>query len=201
MSKRIRFIARNMDMEKKYVVSTGTQAYFYYDGTNASGGLEPVFLNGPAQGDNPTARNGNSIRSYSVDMEYFIQRGTNYNAPVRVCLVMDKQPDNAQVSVANILDDITAGDSIVAGLNPANQRRFWMLYSKVHILDTYHITIKGKYFKRLRFRVRFGGAGGGYNNCVNGGLWFFCLSTTKDTTTTANNPAITYRVKYKFIDN
>lgn len=202
MLSRMRFVAANTDMEKKYVVTTGTQAYFFYDAsTGGVSGLEPVFLNGPPQGDNPSARNGNSIRSYSVDVDYFIQRGTNYNAPVRIMLVMDRQPESAQVSLANIIDDVTAGDSIVAGLNPANQRRFWILADKRHLLDTYHIEARGHIFKRIRFRVRFSGSSGGYNNCVTGGLWLIFISTTKDTSTTTNNPAVTFRAKYKFLDN
>lgn len=202
LMRKMAFVAKKVDMEKKYTITTLTQAFFFYDGTDGGvGGLIPQFCCGPAQGDNPTARNGNSIRSCDVSINYFVQRGTNYAAPVRVMLVYDKQPDNSQVTVAQILDDITAGDSINAKMNAANQRRFWILMDNIHILDTYHVTVRKTFYKKLNFRIRFSGSSGGYNNAVNGGLWFFALSTVKDTTTTTNNPAITAHIKYKYFDN
>lgn len=154
-------------------------------------------LNGMAQGDTASSREGNSIRMKSYYMKYQIaNNATAVNTNTRVILVLDKQSNGAQPLVTDIL----ATNTVVSPRNLDNRKRFKILYDKCHSLGTAgpaNINTEF-YFKNQQTHVAYynGSNLGTIADIATNALY---LLTISDQAT--NLPAINYYFRLRFIDN
>lgn len=135
-------VAKAINVEKKYSDKIITMA------VNDSPSGTVTLLNGVANGDTSTTRDGNQMKMTSLFLrgtvvangDYFAQTSRNPQQ-VRIAIVWDKQADGALPATNEIFEVIGAGQ-VNSPLKITNGKRFKVLYDKALILgaDGYHVT-------------------------------------------------------------
>ncbi len=151
-----------------------------------------------AIGDTTNTRDGSSIKLVSILFKYLINMNASATqTKVRVVLIHDRQTNEAVYSAADFLEDVTAGDSIVAARNLDNGHRFQVLYDKVHTYsisgrqNSYH-----QFYKKLNLKLRYDNAAAAITSLTQSSLSL--LTTTNEAT---NVPNITSIVRLRYVDN
>lgn len=96
-----------------------------------------TLLNGMTLGDDVSNRDGNSIAPTSIQCRYLLSgvaTSTNSDIVARHMILWDSQANGAAPSAGDILDGATIATSILSPYKRQYQKRFKILYDKVHVL-------------------------------------------------------------------
>ncbi len=95
-----------------------------------------VQLTNIAQGNTTITRDGAQCTVIGIDFRYFVRINTIAVASiVRVMLVLDRQTNQLVYGIADLMEDSSIRDNIVSPMNLDNNRRFQILYDRVHSLS------------------------------------------------------------------
>ncbi len=125
------------------------------------------------------------------------QHATAVNTQMRCMIVHDKQTNEAIYTAADLLQDVTVSDSIVAPRNLDFGRRFQVLYDKVHVFsDSGSTNTVKKVYKKLNIKLRFDGSTPSIADLTQSSLSLFLISNEP-----SNTPLITFFVRLRYVDN
>lgn len=153
-----------------------------------------VSISDIGQGDTINTRDGNQCRVRAIYGKYFISQGAESAIQnLRHMIIIDKSPDGTAPTLSEILQDATAGDSLVSGLNITNVSRFRVLYNRVYrISDSGNANDKYiKFYKKCNIQLNFQGAGSASQ--VNQKIYEVFLSDVG-----ADGPTITSDLRLRF---
>ncbi len=176
-----------VNVEDKYIDTTDS-------GLTVTTTPNLTLLNGCAPGSSSVTRNGQSIKANGLDIRLRCRRLTGTQQYLRVMIIVDKQPNGAIFSSADVL---TSNDP--AGLrNVGYLSRFTILHDEVFSLSS---SGQDTYFKSIHipasFHVRFNtGTAGTIADITDNSVYAMVLST--DAT---NGPAYTANYRFWFVDN
>lgn len=157
-----------------------------------------VLLNGSSQGDSTAQHQGNQFRLKSVNLNYSLCiHASATDTLVRVMVILDRRPDGAVFTLAELLVDSTAGDNVISPYHHDYKRRFRVLYDRKHSLGSNNKgKALGKAYKALNNIQRFTGTGATISSIEAPSIYLVFLSDEA-----TNTPTITYYSQVRFIDN
>ncbi len=151
-----------------------------------------------SQGDTSQTRDGGSVKFTSLRLAYALR--INASATVtnfRIMIVHDKQTNQAQFTLADLLFDATVIDACFSPPNINNASRFNILYDKLHTLNsTSNAEINRVVYKKLNMKTRYDAAVGDITDLTQDSL---TLVMVADQAT--NDPSIIFNYRSRFIDN
>lgn len=168
---------------------------------NASGVVNPdnvtgIFqcLNLIAQGDGPSSRDGNSLKT----MKIFVNLNCSINASaastaLRIVLFVDKEANGLTPTIS----DIFSAASVTSNYNHNESSRFFTLSDKTMVLTQQ--ASQGRYMKvyrRLGFHIHFDGTAATVANVQDNNIWLFFISDES-----VNLPQIAYNSQLIYVDN
>lgn len=157
-----------------------------------------VQLTNIPQGDTAITRDGNQIKITRNLLRYSISGNSSAaDQLIRVMLVLDQQTNQAIYSAADLLQDVSAFDSILSPLNLDNKFRFHVLYDKVHRLTSgaNNSVYVNKMFN-LQQRIRFDNSTPSIADLTSQSLSFLCVSNQATGSLT-----VTLFNRIRFVDN
>ncbi len=151
------------------------------------------------QGDSSITRDGGSVKYTSFRLAYSWKINSNATDTfVRVMVVHDKQTNQAQFTLADLLFDATIKDAIYSPPNIDNASRFNILYDKVH-----NLTINGQnrsvyrnIHKKLNIKTRYDANAGTVADLTQDSISLVFIGDE-----TTNDPALSFNYRSRFIDN
>lgn len=165
-----------------------------------SGTITPLNIIG--QGDTSQQRSGRRVRITKVTFKCMIKinQGTALTIPNqnwRVMLVLNRQSNGATFTLADLLQDPSAGDSIVSPYNLASANRFHMYFDRSGWVSSSVTSRHIDFTFYPNFDVLYSGTGSGIADIVTNSLSLLYLS---DIASGSNGPDITWHSVTRFID-
>ncbi len=184
-------VKRMINVEYKIIDTVRTE-----DVCAVAGFVRPLVL--LSQGDGNANRDGNQIKITNIYFKYWIQASSAASASAtRVMLVIDKQPNGALFTLAQLLKNVTVIDAINSPLHEDFRRRFRILYDRRHFTDDSRNQISsGFYSKSMQLPIRYSGTAGDITDLSETNL---CLVHLSDEAT--NEPLLNAFVRILFVDN
>ncbi len=151
-----------------------------------------------SQGDNSTTRDGGSVKFTSLRFAYNIKMNASAtNTTVRIMIVHDKQTNQAQFALADLLFDATTVDNIQSPPNINNASRFNILYDRLHTLSAASTTnVQRVIHKKLNMKTRYDAAVGDITDLTQDSISLVFIADE-----VTNDPGITFNYRSRFIDN
>lgn len=146
-----------------------------------------------------TDRDGGQVKWTSFRLAYNIFISSSATKTLfRVMLVQDKQTNQAQFTVADLLFDATVFDAVLSPYNINNASRFNVLYDKVHSLSITgdSASIYRVIHKRLNIKCRYDANAGDVTDLSQDSLSLVFIATEA-----TNDPAISFNYRARFVDN
>lgn len=160
-------------------------------------------LNTVAQGDDQTNRNGRSIKARGLVIQIGVSSNTTSTVPVRTRLVVVR--DNFQDGTAPAGTDIyTVNGTEALRVITANQNRFTVLWDTMFTVIADNSGAGGggarsiRKYLPLSHHIKYIGVTGAAASNGPGSLYFLMVC---DNATAAQQPAISYAFRLRFIDN
>lgn len=166
-----------LNVETKYVDAYGAQ-------TPSFGSPSIVCCNAIAQGDGGSTRDGDQVKVRSVQGRMLFRNDTANPVMARYMLVLDKQGDSANPTLAEILEgSTTAIQSLVSPLNMDNKMRFKVLLDKEVILQPNNqagLWKEVKFYKQFKdgVRTRYSGTGAAATDISSNPIYLICWNNT-----------------------
>lgn len=150
-----------------------------------------------AQGDSFDARDGNSVKWVHANMKGFVTKHTSATqTTVRIMLLLDKQPNGALPTLAQVLDNTYSFEPTLRPLNVNFGSRFVLLASKMLTVDTNMPRRQFKWFKKISHHTKYNGATSAITDVNTNSLVMVSVSSEA-----TNTPTIDYNMQSRFIDN
>ncbi len=152
-----------------------------------------------SQGDTSQTRDGGSVKFTSLRLAYNIKiNASATNTTFRVMIVHDKQTNQAQFTLADLLFDATTVDNIVSPYNVNNASRFNVLYDRLHTLSSTGSTsnVSRIIHKKLNMKTRYDAAVGDITDLTQDSISLVFIADE-----VTNDPGITFNYRSRFIDN
>lgn len=150
------------------------------------------------QGDGTNSRDGAQCKMIGIELNFtIVQNVSAVTTLFRLMVVQDKQTNQAIYLAADLLDDVTPFDSIIAPRNLDNMRRFSVLYDRTFVLEAGGTSafIVRKYIKK-EMLLRFDGSTPSIADLTQNSLSILSVATE-----TANDPALTLHARVRYVDN
>ncbi len=151
-------------------------------------------LIGLSQGLTAITRIGDQVRFTSVQYRLLLsQHASAVETTVRLMVILDRQPNNAIATIANILESAT-----VTGLREIGTgRRFHVLHDRLFAMSSAGTTrINDKWYRKINIKTEYNADNGTVADITTNNIFFFLLS---DEGTNVPNADIRFRLRY--IDN
>ncbi len=150
------------------------------------------------QNDSSQGRDGGQCKITSFRFAYNITQSASASRTLfRVMIVHDKQTNQAQFALTDLLEDGTVVDAIHSAYNINNASRFNVLYDKVHALSTANeVSVYRTIIKKLNLKIRFDSSAADVTDLSQDSL---ALVFIGDQVT--NDPSIAFNWRLRFIDN
>lgn len=163
----------------------------------ATGGF--VLLNGTDRGDGVSNREGRQLRVKSLQLKYrVIMHSSALRTTTRVMVVVDKKPDGAIFTLADLLEQ--GGTYPVYGMRNLNNRNRFVILKEWNIAtdaverDTSRVM---KYYKNLDMKVTYDDSDTAtIADIQNNSLYIVTMSNE-----TTNLPLIEGQARIRFLDN
>lgn len=191
MAKRIK---RTLNPEQKFLDKN-------FSDNTIPASVTGLVLTDMGQGITANTRNGISIRSASLFINFKIFRSINSTRlydNIRVIIFIDTNQDEnaAYPSTSDVLTNTTNTTVINSPLNTRKAGRFTILYDKVFSLTELRPIVNMKVFKRVGHHVRFQGSGTAPTDLRQGHIYIMYMSDA-----TENSPGQLTQTRYRFYDN
>ncbi len=150
------------------------------------------------QGDTTNTRDGAQVKLTSI----FIRGNIKQNASatqtvVRLMLVLDKQTNQTIYTLADLLQDVTASDSVLSVNNLDNKHRFIVLWDRSFSLsDSGRQVIAFKFHKKLNLKIRYDNTGNGIADLTS-----YSLSLVRLSDEATNVPSLRSITRIRYVDN
>lgn len=171
-----------------------------HNGTSIGTTMNIQLLNGTTQGDGNSNREGNSIRMKSVYLRLHNILSQNAAAIFNVCrimIVLDKQPNGAIFSGADLLEN--TGIPVASPYEKDFSARFEVLLDKVVTMSkTGNEGVFYKKYINLGQKVRYNETNGGTIADINTNALYLCIVTNASS---PNEPTFYTNVRLRFVDN
>lgn len=162
-------------------------------GVLSSGTIQ--LLNGLAQGDGSTNRDGNQVRFKSLESKTLVSRN-GLDAVFRMIYFIDLQTDGAAPTMADVLDTASAS-GIVAPRNLTHRNRFLILKDVTKVVNTDTPNAVISYFRKLDLKSVYTSTGSAIGNMKNHPVFVLYVSDVPAT----NGPVVESHHRMRFIDN
>lgn len=151
-----------------------------------------------SQGDSSTTRDGGSVKFTSHRLSYNWSLSTSaVTTVVRVMIVQDKQTNQAQFTLADLLFDATVNDAVYSPPNINNASRFNILYDKVHTLcENGRANLHRIIHKKLNMKTRYDANDGTIADLTQDSISLVFIGDQ-----TTNDPILSFNYRSRFIDN
>lgn len=161
-----------------------------------------VLLNGIAQGDTASTRDGSQCKMVSSFQRVTLRKNAAGDATqqVRVILLLDKQSDAGFPNVSDIVSLLSSSsgqDASMSLMNLDNNYRFKIMKDKIYDLDAYHPQVHFDHYTKLQQKVRFSGTGSSSTDISYGGLYALFISSQA----TSNGPQFNIVSRIRYVDN
>lgn len=189
----VNYLRQFVNTEKKFLntVSAGTTL-----AAGSTGTL--VLLNGAVTGDTAYTREGNSMKMSYLYIEGFIQLNTSTQDITRLNVVLDKQPNGAATTYADIFDTGAGVSGCIALRNPATVDRYKVLKQIFITLDNNGNQMKKfKCWIKLGQHTKYNNGNAGTIADISTNALYFCFAGDN----TTNMSVIDYYARVRFIDN
>jgi len=158
-----------------------------------------VLLNGIARGDDINQRNGRQVTMRSIELRgyNYVTTATGTDQIHRVCLVLDKQPNGAALTAAQVFSSV----SHLAPRNLENRARFKILMDKRMTLNSDVVGEPGarrvwKIYRRLNIPVTFNnGNAGTVADIITGSVYLVMIGSNAAGVTAGSFQGIS-RIRY-----
>lgn len=154
-----------------------------------------ILLNGLTKGDGYNNRDGRQVRFKSLQMKYSVEHsGAGAQNRVRVMVVVDKQPNQAAFTVADLLQD-----TAIPTLSPRNlnaRKRFAWLYDKSFTLNDDYPEKIFKFYKKIDCKTIYDDSDGGAVADIQTNSIYMVMVSDHVT-----GPLMTYYNRLRFVDN
>lgn len=155
----------------------------------------------PAQGDDKTDRNGDSIKVISIQLALSLMMGNvstnNFNF-CRICIVQDKQSNGGVPSLATLFQDTTY--AYLSPRNYAYSKRYKFLYDeKVAFAASGNNCHLCTLYKDVDFHIRFSGAAGAYTTIQTNNITLWIIPD--QATASGNGVDLQGYTKIRYVDN
>jgi len=156
-----------------------------------------TLLNGLAEGDSATTRDGRQVLFKSIQL--FLRgtmNGSATNTTIRSIIFMDKQPNETAPTMASLLATTVAG-GVDAYRNLDNRKRFVILHDSRMILTTDFSERVHEHYKKMSLVTQYdSGNAGTIADITSNSLYL--LQVCDEAT---NTPVQIFNVRLRFIDN
>lgn len=174
---------------------------------NTVGYDAPIYtlLNGVAQGDGATTRDGNSLKMEYVDINLILKNANAADRTVRIMLVEQKDVNGLAPVISEILDDSATQYAPLSHFNRDQINNFRVLYDKRYSMTDStsdnalrQININHQFRSDATAKVRYDGVLGTVANMSKNSLY---LVITADNTAASSPVAVTAKSRVTFLDN
>ncbi len=152
-----------------------------------------------SQGDTSTTRDGGSVKFTSFRLSYSLAiNASAVTSIVRVLIVHDKQTNQAQFALADLLFDATIVDALFSPPNINNASRFNILYDKLHPLtiDGSNALVTRTIHRKLNMKTRYDANDGTIADLTQDSISVIFISDQ-----VTNDPNVNFNWRSRFIDN
>lgn len=164
-----------------------------------------LLLNGIAQGDGATTRDGNSVKMEYVDLNLTLQNATASDRTVRIMLVQQKDVNGLAPVISEILQDSATQYAPLSHYNRDQINNYRVLYDRrFSTADVTsdkaikQINIKRKFGKDSTAKIRFDGVLATVANMSKNSLY---LIVTSDNVFATNPPTLKAKSRLTYLDN
>ncbi len=149
-------------------------------------------------GDTTNSRDGSQCKMIGIDLNFLLtQNASATQTFCRVMLILDKQTNQAIYTPADLLEDVTAADNIIAPRNLDNLKRFTVLYDQIFTLDgDGHRTAVVKKYISKDLLLRYDASTPSIADLTQNSISLIQMATE-----TTNTPVITHFSRLRFVDN
>lgn len=184
----VAYLKNLINVEFKAVDTAGT--------TNASDTGTRLLLNGVATGDDYNDRDGRQLRFKSLQSSLTITKNASAtNTQFRALWVIDKQPNQVALTVADVLD-ISVAPPHDAFRNLDERKRFVILRDVTRTLTADRPEANVRLYRRMDMKTVYDGPTNGVADITTNSLYLILLSDE-----TTQQPAVQYNNRLRFIDN
>lgn len=159
-----------------------------------------TLLNGIAQGDDYTQRQGRSVLLKSLEMKHYMNSNSGAVKEIIRCICfIDREPAGVAPTVAQVLDQTSGFANYVAFRNLNFRKRFKIIQDQTTCLNegTSNEGVFKKWYFPLNFHTIYGSTGNTISSINEGAL--YCLLISNYDSPNSPNVNMTFRVR--FIDN
>lgn len=191
-------VAKSINVEKKYSETSFTGSI------GGVGAPKIQLLNGIAQGDGGTTRDGDQVKFTDLGVRLWLKNTQAFSDVYRVMIVLDKQADGTAPTIAEVLEN--AG--VLNFNNMDNKMRFSVLKDELFYLspngDTgemkllkMYLDLTKKYKKSKGLRTRYSDTGAAVTDIASNSLWLIIFNRSG----TANGSDVEYKTRIRYVDN
>lgn len=198
--------ARALNTEKKYHDLRAANTFV--------GGPQVLLLNGVAQGDGASTRDGDQLKMIKIQTNLVLQNDSTPSVYFRALLVLDKQSDGAAPAFTEIFDSGTAATAPLQFMNLDNNMRFRIIKDcGLHSVEGKKATDPGgernikliSVYKEFHdnkkkgvdgIKVRFSGATSGVGDISTNALYLILIPSTNTTSLSYE-----YNSRMRYVDN
>ncbi len=190
-------MARTAFRTAKYLASVVNVEMKFHDVEPAASGPDvngfSWLINGVAQGDTTTDRDGNSIRMHDIDFKFTIEKDPAADFTyARFFIVIDKQTDSTTPSLSDIVDT----NAIDSFRNITFGKRFHVYYDRTVTLNDQRPSFEFTRHLRTRAHVRYSGTTDGIESIATNPIWLFVY-----TNEATDVPNFQFKSRLRFVDN
>ncbi len=152
-----------------------------------------------SEGSTSTSRDGGSVKFTSFRLAYNWKISASATqTTVRVMVVHDKQTNQAQFTLADLLFDATVRDALYSPPNVNNASRFNILYDKVHALSSVgnNNNVVRVIHKKLNIKTRYDANVGDITDLSQDSMALVMIGSE-----VTNDPTVSINYRSRFIDN
>ncbi len=154
-------------------------------------------ISGIPAGDEVGARTGQKIHWVSLSVKMCMSiNGVRANEFIRVMVVQDRQPNGAQFTALNLLENTGDNVSILSHRATGNMKRFKVYYDKlIPLMSSSNTSAVIDIYKRLNVNQMFSGNGGGIGATRTNALFFVLFSELS-----ADLPLVFFETRLTYTD-
>lgn len=183
----VKYLKSIINVERKYNDTTFTNTVSTTENFQ--------LLNGLTLGDTAVTREGQSIKCTSIYVRFYMTMSALSTATlIRIIIVMDKQPNAATMTSAQLLQN---NGNVLSPLLIDYGSRFKIFLDKMFRLDTNKLNLTFKYFKKLRFHTKYNTGNAGTSADITKNAFYIMMVSDQS----SNLPTIDYWCRLRFIDN
>nr|WPR18758.1 MAG: capsid protein [Skomarfal virus 50] len=154
-------------------------------------------LNGLADGDTETNRNGDEVRFKSLQCDYQISKGS-VDSMIFIAWVIDTKPTGTLPAFTAIWETPDAGNPTVNLRNLDQRTRFVILKSHTYMLNDEVGQRHLSHYRKMDMKTFYKGSTFGIADIQSNALYFICASNAA---TAGNAPVISSFNRLRYIDN